>query len=538
MGKRYYITTPIYYINDKPHIWHLYTTFAADLLARFYRFVWKEVKLLTWTDENSQKTVEAAKEYFEKEDISIEEVKKYTDELAWIWKETWGKIGASIDDFIRTTEERHKDAVKKLFKKLDSKWYIYKWKYIGLYCWKCENFYKKEELIKWNKWELLCPDHKIEVDSLEEENYFFSLSTFTQDIIDFFDKNPLFLHPSYRIQELKNNFLNEWLEDISISREGKEWWISLPYDKDHVFYVWFDALINYISAIWYGNDEKMFDKWWNNSRVFHFLGKDIMKFHSLLWPAFLLGWEENLPDKEVINWFFTIDWEKISKSLWNAVEPISLVEKYWIDAVKYYLFVDLKLWSDGDFSFDRLDSLYNNNLLSGWWNLVSRVTKLAYKNNLTKVDLTSEDIKSLYWIAKELDVEKNDFLNMFFDGFDKKLLEKYFANLDFTSYIQQWYQLVQIGNKFLETNKPRERLKNNYTEWIKDLEIGLYLVKNIALISAPLLIDSFEKIKDILGINVLRKINTQETNIVDLNQVFEMTKFEVNISPDFLYKKV
>ena len=297
--EKFYITTPIYYVNDRPHIGHAYTTIVADVLARYARAAKKDVVFLAGTDENSQKTVEAALK-------AKEEIKSYADRLAAIWNSTWETLGITNTDFIRTTEERHVKTVTEMWRRIWEKGDIYKGTYKGLYCVGCEEFKKESDLI-----DGLCPDHKTKPEYIEEQNYFFKLSKYQKDLLKFYESNPNFIIPAGRFSEVKK-FVSEGLEDISISREGKNWGIPVPNDPTHVVYVWFDALINYISAI--GIEE-----WKKHPADLHVIGKNITRFHAVIWPAMLWSLELPLPKGIIANGFFTIDGVKISKSLGNAV---------------------------------------------------------------------------------------------------------------------------------------------------------------------------------------------------------------------------
>ncbi|OGY21275.1 MAG: methionine--tRNA ligase [Candidatus Woykebacteria bacterium GWB1_45_5] len=352
--KKFFVTTPIYYINDVPHIGHAYATFAADILARFNRALGNETFFLTGTDENSQKTVLAAQ-------AAGKEIKVYTDELASKWKSTWKKLDISNDDFIRTTEKRHKKVVSEIFQKINKNGDLYKGKYEGLYCVGHEAFLKGDDLDEKG----LCPDHQTKPEQIVEENYFFKLSKYQGRLIEHFDNNPKFVEPKERYNEILN-FIKAGLQDISVTRETQKWGIPAPNDPKQVIYVWFDALINYISA-----DPS---KW---PVDVHIIGKDILRFHACFWPAMLLSAGYELPKKVFAHGFFTVNGKKISKSLGNAIDPLAISEKYGVEALRYYLFKEIPFGNDGDFSFKRLEEVYNADLANGLGNLVARVAKLC-----------------------------------------------------------------------------------------------------------------------------------------------------------------
>ncbi|MCK5460853.1 methionine--tRNA ligase [Candidatus Gracilibacteria bacterium] len=358
-----YFTTPIYYVNDVPHIGHAYCTLATDTLARFWRkkIGSENVFFLTGTDENSQKTVEAAQK-------AGKDVSEYLDEMADNWKKTWEKIGISNDDFIRTTGERHQKVVHEIFQKIYDKGDIYKGKYIGKYCTGCEAFLKDSDLDEAGN----CPDHKKPPQEIEEENYFFRLSNYQDKLLEMYDKNPKWVLPESRKNEVLN-FIKSGLEDISVSRETAEFGITLPMDEKHKVYVWFDALINYYSAL-EGTGKEGF---WNVAH--HIVGKDIIKFHCVIWPAMLLS-AEIPPAKEVFgHGFFTVDGVKMSKSLGNVVNPLEISEKYGNDALRLFLLSAFEFGNDGDFSVENLGHFYNAKLAGGVGNLFNRVIVLIHK---------------------------------------------------------------------------------------------------------------------------------------------------------------
>ncbi|MCH7541171.1 methionine--tRNA ligase [Patescibacteria group bacterium] len=408
-AKNFFVTTPIYYVNDIPHIGHAYATFAADILARYHRQKGDKTFFLTGTDENSQKTVIAAEK-------AKKDIKQYTDELAEKWNDTWKILGISNDDFIRTTESRHNKIVVEIFEKVNSRGDLYKGQYEGLYCIGHEAFLKNADLDDKG----LCPDHKTKPDHIVEENYFFKLSNYEKPLQDFYDKNPDFIQPRERYNEVKS-FVALRLRDISITRATQKWGIPAPNDPKQVIYVWFDALINYISA-----DPK---KW---PADIHIIGKDILRFHAVIWPAMLLSAGYELPKKIFAHGFFTVDGEKISKSLGNAIDPIALAEKYGVDALRYYLFKEIPFGNDGDFSHGRLEEVYNADLANGLGNLVARTAKLAEKLNL------------------ELNIDSN--LNLK----EKVSFALLFEDLNFQKALEEIWHKYHNLDHYLEREKPWE----------------------------------------------------------------------------------
>ena len=358
-----YLTTPIYYVNDVPHIGHAYCTLATDTLARYWRkkLGAENVFFLTGTDENSQKTVDAAK-------ASGKPIPEYLEEMAKTWKETWEQTGIQFDDFIHTTEPRHQKTVHEILTKIHDKGDIYKGKYEGKYCTGCETFLKETDLDENG----CCPDHKTKPDILEEENYFFKLSEYGDKLLALYEKNPKLLLPETRKNEVIS-FIKSGLEDVSISRESAEVGIPLPWDDEHKIYVWFDALINYYSGI--DTDERR-DFW---KSAVHIVGKDITRFHCVIWPAMLLSAGMDPAQEVFAHGFFTVNGEKMSKSLGNVISPLTLSEKYGNDALRLGLLSSFEFGNDGDFSLEHFDDFYRTKLAGGVGNLFNRVIVLIHK---------------------------------------------------------------------------------------------------------------------------------------------------------------
>lgn len=360
--KKFYITTPIYYVNDRPHVGHLYTTMAADILARYHRACAEEVFLVTGTDDNAQKNMEAATK-------AGKPVAEYVSEMSAVWEQTWRELGISFDSFIRTSSKEHIAAVGAFFKKVETTGDIYKGMYEGAYCTGCESFKTDTELVDGK-----CPLHNRVPESVKQENYFFRVSKYRDALLDHISTHPEFIEPSSRRNEV-TNFIKDHLEDFSISRPNNGWGIPVPGDDAHTLYVWFDALINYVSAVGYGSDEAQFKKLWPAD--LHLVGKDIIKFHCAYWPAMLMAAGLPLPKQVFAHGFFTNEGQKISKSLGNAIDPIVLVKEYGIETVRWYLTREIAFGEDGDFSIERLKERYNAELSHGIGNLVSRTLGMA-----------------------------------------------------------------------------------------------------------------------------------------------------------------
>ena len=376
---RFYVTTAIPYVNAAPHIGFAFEIVQADAIARYHRSIGDDTFFLTGTDENALKNVQSA----EKSGIPVQ---KFVDQNSQRFEDLKGALNLSFDDFIRTTEERHILGAQKLWQACDPG-DIYKKKYRGLYCVGCEQFYTEKELVDGK-----CPEHGTVPETVEEENYFFKLSKYQNRLEKLIESNELGIVPESRRNEILS-FIKGGLEDFSISRSkarAKGWGIPVPGDKNQVIYVWFDALSNYINALGYADDGEKFKKYWlENENRTHVIGKGIIRFHAVYWPAMLLSAGIPLPTEIFVHGYLTVDGQKISKSLGNAtasggapqdavvIDPFALAEKYGTDPVRYYLLAKFSPFEDGDFSEAKLKETYNAGLANGLGNLVSRVAKLA-----------------------------------------------------------------------------------------------------------------------------------------------------------------
>jgi len=378
---KFYATTPIYYVNDKPHIGSAYTTIVCDALARAHRLRGDDVRFVTGTDENSQKNVEAM------EKLGETDLSAYLDRMASAWQTTWRDIEITNDDFIRTTETRHLKAVERFWNASMEAGDIYLGSYESLYCEGCEEF-KTETDLEGEK----CPLHpNRELKTISEKNYFFKLSSYRDELLDLYASHPEIAQPASRLHEVRQ-YVTDHLTDISVSRESTSIpnGIPVPGDDSQRIYVWFDALINYISAVGFGTDDSQTEKWWPAD--LHLIGKDILKFHCALWPAMLLSAAKSdpllkklkddgrlLPKNVFVHGFFTINGQKISKSIGNTIDPRDLVSKYGNDVVRYYLLREIPFGEDGDFSYDRLEERYASDLANTLGNLVQRVVAMSRK---------------------------------------------------------------------------------------------------------------------------------------------------------------
>ena len=361
----FYVTTPIYYVNDVPHIGHAYTTLACDAMARFARLDGKQVRFLTGTDEHGQKVEKAAK------DRGIEP-QAFTDELSERFRELADAMGVSHDDFIRTTEERHKKGVQALWRKLIEAGDIYLGGYAGWYAVRDEAFYTESELVD-GKAPTGAP-----VEWVEEPSYFFRLSAWEDKLLGFYEENPDFIAPASRRNEVVS-FVKGGLQDLSISRTSFSWGIPVPDDPDHVVYVWLDALTNYMTALGYPDeDAENYQKFWPAD--VHVIGKDILRFHAVFWPAFLLAAGLEPPKRVFAHGWWTIEGEKMSKSLNNALDPYELIETYGLDQLRYFLLREVPFGNDGDFSRTAMVNRINSDLANDYGNLCQRVLSMIAKN--------------------------------------------------------------------------------------------------------------------------------------------------------------
>jgi methionyl-tRNA synthetase len=355
----FYLTTPIYYVNDVPHLGHAYTTVAADFICRFKRLSGQKVHFLTGTDEHGEKLLRTAVA----KGVSP---KQWTDQIVPRWKEVWAALDISYDDFIRTTEERHERPVQKFVQSLYDRDQIYLGTYEGLYCVGCEEFKTEDDLVNGR-----CPLHPtLEIQTVREDNYFFRLSDYADRLIELWESVPTSVLPETRRNEVLGK-VRQGLDDLSMSRISFEWGIPVPWDEKHVIYVWIDALQNYITAVGYGQDDDMFRRIWPAD--VHLIGKDILWFHTVIWPAMLMALDLPLPKTVFAHGFLQVGGEKMSKSTLTGISPHDLIETFGSDGYRYHFMRDISFGQDGEFSWEAMVDRYNSDLANDFGNLVSRV---------------------------------------------------------------------------------------------------------------------------------------------------------------------
>ncbi len=435
--QKFYITTPIYYVNDRPHIGHAYTTILADVLARYHRTANADTFFLTGLDEHGQKVQEAA----EKKQITPQE---HCDGMAPQFLNLWEKLHIKYDDFIRTTESRHRKVVQDVLKKVYDSGDIYHGEYGGFYCVGCERFYTEKELEDGN-----CPQHQKPLEYVSEKNYFFRMSKYQQQLIDYINANPEFILPAHRRNEILG-FLRQELGDLCISRPKSRmsWGIELPFDKDYVTYVWFDALLNYITAPGYGSDDESFNRWWPAN--YHLIGKDILTTHAVYWPTMLFS--AGIPQPKTIfahGWWLMSD-SKMSKSLGNIVNPLDLIDQFGVDPVRYYLTREMVLGQDANFTMESFVKRYNSDLANDFGNLLSRVTKLIDRNFDGEIPTPATMTETEEIITRTAGEIGNTVA---------ELIEK----LRLNEAIEEIMQFIRAVNRYMEKTAPWKLVKEDKT---------------------------------------------------------------------------
>ncbi|MCK9161825.1 MAG: methionine--tRNA ligase [Arcobacteraceae bacterium] len=478
--KKIFITTPIYYVNDVAHIGHAYTTIIGDVLARYSRLVGYDTFFLTGTDEHGQKIEQSAT-------AKNKSPKEYADIISGEFRKLWDDFGISYDKFIRTTDEEHKQGVQYAFMKMFNNDDIYKGIYEGHYCVSCETFFPENQLIDGEG----CPDCGRSTQIVKEESYFFKLSKYQDKLLDWYQNNPESILPKAKRNEIIN-FVQAGLKDLSISRTSFDWGIKLPSELNepkHVMYVWLDALMNYLTALGYGQNNENMDYW--PAKV-HLVGKDILRFHAIYWPAFLMSLELPLPDHIAAHGWWTRDGQKMSKSKGNVVNPKEVADAYGLDSFRYFLLREVPFGQDGDFSQKALIDRINSDLGNDLGNLLNRVIGMSGKYSDFIVD--SKDVERYH--QKELEM-----LSELLDG-----IEEYIYDMQINRYLEDLWKVLFIANKAIGDYEPWNKIKEGKTDEANALvALVTNILAKVSILLHPIMPQKTLFLADSLGFSINTK---------------------------------
>ena len=504
--KKFYITTPIYYPSANFHIGHCYTTIVADAIARYKRLTGYDVFYLTGTDEHGEKIQKKANE-------AGVTPKEYVDKIVANAKDLWKRLDISYDKFIRTTDEEHVKCVQKIFERLYKQGDIYKGEYKGLYCTPCESFWTETQLINGK-----CPDCGREVHEVSEEAYFFKLSKYQDRLVKYYEENPDFIEPESRKNEMINNFIKPGLADLCVSRTSFDWGIPVTFDDKHVVYVWLDALTNYISALGYlSDDDSLFKKYWPCD--LHIVGKEIIRFHTIVWPIMLMALDLPLPKKVFGHGWLVIDGGKISKSLGNYKDPREYIDTYSVDAVRYFALREVPFGSDGSFSEDALINRTNGDLANILGNLVNRTIGMINKyfdGEVSNKGVSEKIDNNLIKEAESLYIK----------------VENYMNKLEVPKALDSIFDLFRSLNKYIDETTPwilakddskKDRLATVLYNLIEGIRIGTVLLR-------PFIPETTEKI--------FKQINTDNTSYDSVKE-FGGYKSSTKVgTPEVLFQRI
>jgi len=485
MGKKdktFYVTTPIYYPSDRLHIGHAYTTVAADSITRYKKMQGYDTMFLTGSDEHGQKIERSAKE-------SDKKPKQYVDEIVQTFKELWEALDIEYDYFIRTTEERHEKVVQKIFQKLYDQGDIYKGHYEGWYCTPDEAFWTERQVGE----EKLCPDCGRPVEWVEEESYFFKMSKYADRLLKHIEDNPEFIQPESRKNEMIN-FIKQGLDDLSVSRTTFDWGVEVPIDDEHVIYVWIDALSNYITAIGYLTDEENFNKYWPAD--LHIVGKDILRFHTIIWPIILMALDLPLPKQVFGHGWLLSESGKMSKSRGNVVDPIELIEDFGVDPIRYYLLREVPFGTDGTYSTEALIQRINSDLANDLGNLLNRT-----------VSMVDQYFDSEIPEPKEYNEVDEDLKNTALETVD--IIAEHMEDLRYTNALEDLWNFVRRTNKYIDQTEPWILGRENKNERLGTVLYNLLeSLRMIAVMLKPFLVKTPIEIgKQIGDVKQIEKAN-------------------------------